>query len=246
MASHQGCDVNRVICGSIVNSMPPSKLPQKLITIDGGAHCGKSTAARLVSTRLGWPWVSTGLFYRAAALVALREGISPEKGSTLARRLKAGAFEVQPAESGVRILIQGQDVTRELENPEIDRLTPLFSRLPPVRAALMGLQRAAFDKRRGLIAEGRDIGTVVFPKAPLKIFLTVAPEKAAERMSAKKGMPFAAALAAVIVRDAADRSRTASPTMPAKDALIFDTSHLDPDTVADVVFELARSRGLVG
>lgn len=217
----------------------------KLITIDGGAHCGKSTAARLLSARLGWPWVSTGLFYRAAAFVAHHEGISPTQGAKLAVRLKAKGFTVHTAESGVRIHVGGRDVTQELENPEIDKLTPQFSRLQPVRAALMGLQRQFFNRDRGLIAEGRDIGTVVFPKAPLKVFLTVAPEKAAERMSAKKGMPFAAALAAVIVRDAADRNRSASPTKPAKDAILFDTSHLDPDTVADVLVELAKSRGLM-
>lgn len=218
----------------------------KLITIDGGAHCGKSTAARLLSQRLGWPWVSTGLFYRAAAFVAHTQSLTPKQGALLARRLRAGAFTVKAVESGIRIRVDGRDVTGELESPEIDRLTPLFSKLPAVRSALMGLQRTAFDRQRGLIAEGRDIGTVVFPKAPLKVFMTVAPEKAAERMSAKKGMPFAAALAAVIVRDAADRARTASPTKPAKDAVSFDTSHLDAETVADVLLELAKARGLVG
>lgn len=218
--------------------------PKKLITIDGGAHCGKSTAARLVSTRLGWPWASTGLLYRAAACVARAEKLTPEDHRKLAARLKSGAFCVEPTQSGVRILMKDRDVTHELEEPEIDRLTPQFSRLPVIRAALLGLQRKLFSPAKGLIAEGRDCGTVVFPKAPLKVFLTVAPEKAAERMSAKKNMPFAAALAAVIVRDAADRNRKKSPTKPADDALIFDTSHLDPDTVADVLFELVKSRGL--
>lgn len=212
----------------------------KLITIDGGAHCGKSTAARLLSARLGWPWVSTGLFYRAAALVARNAKLTPADAPALAALLAAGAFQVEPDASGVRIRVNGSDVTGQLEDPEIDVLTPQFSRLAPVREALMGLQRNFFQPDRGLIAEGRDIGTVVFPAAPLKIFLTVAPEKAAERMSAKKNMGFAAALAAVLMRDAADRSRTNSPTRPAEDALIFDTSHLDAETVADVLHELAK------
>lgn len=219
-------------------------VPKKLITIDGGAHCGKSTAARLLSARLGWPWASTGLFYRAAACVARAERITPEQPRKLATRLKSGAFRVEPTQSGIRILMNGTDITHELEEPEIDRLTPQFSRLPAIRAALLGLQRKLFVRDQGLIAEGRDCGTVVFPSAPLKVFLTVDPEKAAERMSAKKNMPFAAALAAVIVRDAADRSRKKSPTKPADDALVFDTSHLDPDTVADVLFELVKTRGL--
>lgn len=214
----------------------------KLITIDGGAHCGKSTAARLLSARLGWPWVSTGLFYRAAAFVARAEGLQPENAHALAKLLKAGAFSVEPDRSGVRIMVEGRNVTGQLEEPVIDSLTPQFSRLAPIRAALLGLQRKFFDRERGLIAEGRDCGTVVFPRAPLKIFLTVAPEKAAERMSAKKNMPFAAALAAVILRDAADRNRPKSPTRPAKQAVIFDTSHLDPDTVADVLRELVKAQ----
>ncbi|MEI6340780.1 MAG: (d)CMP kinase [Verrucomicrobiota bacterium] len=221
---------------------------ERVITIDGGAATGKSTAMVRLSQHLGWRGISTGHVYRAATMLAMAEGVGPaDAAEKLAARLRAGAldYDVSAQAYGLR----GPDGTMrlldvaELTSPEVSALTPQYSRVPEVRAALLEFQRGMFSEP-GLVADGRDCGTVVFPRAALKVWLEVDPVEAARRLERGLGMTFAAAYADVLERNLADRSRS-NPMRPADDALVMDTTRLTPDEVLRVLVELGRRRGLV-
>ena len=219
---------------------------EQVIAIDGGAATGKSTAMVRLSRHLGWRGISTGHVYRAATMLAMAEGIGPaDAAGRLAERLRAGALDydvdaqaygIRDASGGLRLL-----AVEALTSPEVSALTPQYSRVPEVRAALLDFQRGLFAEP-GLVADGRDCGTVVFPNARLKVWLEVDPVEAARRLERGLGMTFAAAYADVLERNLADRNRP-NPMRPAEDALVMDTTRLTPDEVLRVLVELARRRG---
>ena len=220
---------------------------ERVITIDGGAATGKSTAMLRLSRMLGWRGVSTGHVYRAATVLALMEGIRPEAAATaLSARLRAGGLEYDMAAQAYAIRLSSGVVvldTVRLTTPEVSAATPQYSRIAEVRAALLDFQRGLFAEP-GLVADGRDCGTVVFPNARLKVWLEVDPVEAARRLERGLGMTFAAAYADVLERNLADRNRP-NPMRPAEDALVMDTTRLTPDEVLRVLVELARRRGFV-
>ena len=219
---------------------------ERVITIDGGAATGKSTAMVRLARHLGWRGISTGHVYRAATMLAMAEDIPPhEAAARLAARLRDGAlgydtevmaYGLRRAEGALRVL----DVAA-LTSPEVSARTPQYSRVPEVRAALLDFQRGLYAEP-GLVADGRDCGTVVFPDARLKVWLEVDPVEAARRLERGLGVPFAAAYADVLERNLADRNRP-NPMRPAEDALVIDTTRLTPDEVLRVLVELARRRG---
>jgi cytidylate kinase len=200
----------------------------RVIAIDGPAGSGKSTVAREVARRLGLDWLDTGAMYRAVALAALRRGIDPADAEAVARLAASVAIEV-----GERVHLDGEDVTAAIRGPEVDRAVSVVAANPAVRAEMVRRQRAWAAARGGGVVEGRDIGSVVFPDAALKVYLTASGEERARRRAAQLGGRDAGEVAADIARrDRLDAGRAASPLTVPPDAVVIDTTDR---TVADVV-----------
>ncbi len=222
-----------------------------VVAIDGPAGAGKSTVARMLAGRLGVPYIDTGAMYRAVGVLAMREGMSPPFGEAERRRLEALArehrIELEPGPDGVRVRVDGEDVSETIRSPEAAAMASAVSAVPGVRRALVPLQRAMAAAHGGVL-EGRDIGTVVFPDADLKVFLTAAPEvRARRRLADLQGRGVETTLEAVLAeqeeRDLRDTTREDSPLMVAPGALVIDSSELEPGAVVDrIVAHLGRFR----
>jgi len=220
-----------------------------IVAIDGPAGAGKSTVARELARRLGFTIVDTGAIYRAVALAAQRAGIGGEDDAALARLLDAGlGISFAPAGEGQRVLLHGEDVTEAIRTPGISRGASVVSARPVVRQKLLGLQRQlGRSASRGAVLEGRDIGTVVFPDADVKFFLTANDEARAARRHAEladKGLPVPLdeVLADQRRRDKDDSERAIAPLKPAPDAVVVDTTGMDLGEVVERCFRLARER----
>lgn len=209
-----------------------------IVVIDGPAGAGKSTVARAVAGRLGLPFLDTGAIYRAITLAMIRAGIPPSESDELREKLSRLSLSLR----GGRVLLSGEDVTDAIRTPEIDREVSPYSALPLVRRSLLDIQKAqACD---GVVAEGRDMGTVVFPDADLKVFLTATPEERAKRRyreRAARGEPadYDEILEAVNRRDRIDSTRETAPLKPAPDAIIFDTTGIAFEEVVNKILEYA-------
>lgn len=219
-----------------------------VITIDGPAGAGKSTVAQKLATRLGLMYVDSGATYRALALKVLESGIDPLDEATVVKLI--GATDVQVTSDGApRVRVDGDDVTARLRTPEVTLAAAQVSRLPEVRTKLIEIQRA-FARGRGVVMEGRDIGTVVFPHAPLKIFLKAdVAERARRRLKqdSRDGRDATLEKTAYEIgrRDQLDAERKISPLVPAEDAVQIDSTDLQADQVVEQIISLARGRGLL-
>jgi cytidylate kinase len=221
-----------------------------VVAIDGPAGAGKSTAARLLAERLGYALLDTGAIYRTLALLSRREGIAWEDGPGVAR-LAVDLDIAFALHDGVnRVRLRGVDITAEIRTPEISDGASRVSALPEVRAALLDLQRR-LGAKGGVVVEGRDIGTVVFPDAGAKFFLTASVEERARRRVSElqaAGRPVDAqqTLDELRARDHRDATRAVAPLRKADDAIEIDSSLLSADAVVDrmaeVVWEHARDR----
>ncbi|MDR1915817.1 MAG: (d)CMP kinase [Synergistaceae bacterium] len=213
-----------------------------IIVIDGPAGAGKSTAAREVARRMCLPFLDTGAIYRAITLIMTRDRIPAIDSSELRERLRGFCVSF----SDRRVLVGGEDVTEAIRSPEIDSAVSPYSALPAVRESLLEIQRS--QASRGLVAEGRDMGTVVFPNADVKIFLTASPEVRAtrrylERASRGETVSYDDILAMVNQRDEIDSQRAVAPLKPAEDAVIFDTTCCDFEQVVNrILDECLRKR----
>ena len=210
-----------------------------VIAIDGPAGAGKSTVARGVAGALGLTYLDSGAMYRCVALAALREGLDPDDGATLgelARGLDIGF------DSGA-VRLDGADVSEEIRAAEVGEAASRVATHPQVRAAMVERQRALIS-RGGYVAEGRDIGTVVSPDAPLKVFLTASDDERARRRSAQSGEPIERVIVEQRRRDARDIEREHGALRPADDAVELDTSDLSVSEVVERVVALARERGV--
>ena len=216
-----------------------------IIAIDGPAGAGKSTVARRVADSLGFVLLDTGALYRAVALAAQRGRVSvsdPARSGALAEDLARRGAIVLEAD---RVLLDGEDVSRAIRTPEIGMDASTVSAHPAVRKALLDMQRKA-GEGGGIVAEGRDIGTVVFPNADYKFFLTASPEVRARRrheelVAKGRAVTMEETLAEVKRRDAQDEGRAVAPLKPAADAVMLDSSTMPIDDV--VVAVLSRVRG---
>jgi len=218
-----------------------------IVAVDGPAGAGKSTVARLCAERLGFALVDTGALYRAVALRARRAGLDWTDEPAVAALAASLRIEFR-LENGVNhILIDGEDATDAIRSPEMSRGASMVSARPAVRAALLELQRRlARAEPRGAVLEGRDIGTVVFPDAPVKVFLTASPEERARRRHEElhaKGsdVSFESVLADQIARDRDDSTRAVAPLRPADDALILDSTGFGIDAVVGRIVEAVRT-----
>ena len=218
-----------------------------VITIDGPAGAGKSTVAQKLASRLGLMYVDSGATYRAVALKVLESGIDPQDAPAVASLIGATSVEVTD-DHAPHVLVDGDDVTARLRTPEVTLAAAQVSRLPEVRTKLIEIQRS-FARDRGVVMEGRDIGTVVFPQAQLKIFLKADPEERARRrlkQDSHDGREATLEKTAYEIgrRDQLDAERKISPLMPAPDAVEIDSTSLLADQVVDQILALARERDL--
>ena len=219
---------------------------QKVITIDGPAGAGKSTLARELAKRLTWIYLDTGALYRAMALTAIRKGVDCDDQAACENMASDLNITARPEPQGTAILVDGEDVTELLRSPEVSRQASVISAWPGVRKALLGIQRSLGD-RGEVVAEGRDMGTVVFPHAGLKLFLHASPEARAKRRYqelAAKGetVTLDEVLRDIVARDQADCSRAVSPLVAAPDAVTIDSTNLDVDAVLKVMVNAFRNR----
>jgi cytidylate kinase len=211
-----------------------------VIAIDGPAGAGKSTVARAVAAELGFTYLDSGAMYRSVALAAHEAGADVDDAAALGPL----AADLPIGFDGRRVLLGGRDVTEDIRRPEVTADASHVSVHPAVREALVARQReliAAGD----YVAEGRDIGTVVSPEAPLKVFLTASDEERARRRAAETGEDIETVLAAQRSRDARDTEREHGALRAAEDAVELDTTGLSLEEVVGRVVGLARDRGLV-
>jgi CMP/dCMP kinase len=202
----------------------------KVIAIDGPAGSGKSTVARGLARHLGLDYLDTGAMYRAITFAALRRGVDPGDSEPTAEI--ARTVDLQVSTEGV--WVDGVDATIEIRGPEVSRAVSLVAANPAVRAELVRRQREWATERGGGVLEGRDIGTVVFPDADLKVYLTARPDVRAERRAAEiTQLDYETVAADLARRDALDQGRTDSPLRQADDAIEIDTSELTVDQIID-------------
>lgn len=206
-----------------------------IIAIDGPAGVGKSTVAKLLAARLGFLYLDTGALYRAVAWKVLKEGISPIDQERVKALLRTTSLELEFHNGTMQVLIDGRDVSGELRTPEISTAASQVSAIPAVREWLLPIQRQV-GERGSVVAEGRDIGTTIFPAATLKFFLDADARVRAERRHRELvAAGYTGAIEAIYRditgRDTQDRTRSIAPLIPAADARSIDTSNLDVEEV---------------
>jgi cytidylate kinase len=211
-----------------------------VIAIDGPAGAGKSTVARGVAAEIGFTYLDSGAMYRCVALAALRGEVDLDDGDALGALAEGLVIDFD----GRRVLLDGDDVSEEVRAAQVSAAASRVSVHPRVREAMVARQRQLIAAGN-YVAEGRDIGTVVSPDAPLKVFLTASDEERAQRRAAETGEDFQAVLVAQRQRDARDTEREHGALRAAEDAVEFDTSSLDIEEVVARIVSMAREKGLV-
>ena len=221
-----------------------------IIAIDGPSGAGKSTVSKEVANKLGFACLDTGAMYRSIAWQALESGIALDDADTLAEVARTCKIEfiIEPGDAQAKaVLIDGVDVTSEIRTAQIDKAVSPVSAVPAVREALVEQQRR-IGSEGNYVVEGRDIGTVVFPQAEVKIFLTASDEERARRrvlQNEQRGVgstDFEEVLADIIRRDEYDSSRDASPLRPAEDSYLLDSTNLTIEQVVDEICAKAREK----
>lgn len=212
-----------------------------VITIDGPAASGKSTLSRELAKRLNCPWVSTGAFYRGLAYVAIQLQVDFKDVESLSKLAVSKDWSVQMTVETTQVLFRGANVTAQISAEDVGSYASQISHYPTVRAALLQGQRAC-QGSRGLIAEGRDCGTVVFPQAEVKVYLTANSEDRARRRALEQGFSAEEVHAAQKQRDQQDSTRKAAPLQVPTGAFVLDTTHMSLNEVIDQVEQHVRQQ----
>lgn len=221
-------------------SRPRTKI---VIAIDGPAGSGKSTLAALLARKYGYTNIETGAMYRALALKALQGG-TPDESNALAALARESRIELVPQQDGNHVFLDGVDVTTRIRQQDVTEAASRVSVHPPVREWMVERQRE-IGAAGGVVMEGRDIGTKVFPDAEVKIFLDAAPEVRGSRrflQDADATAKEAAVLAELRARDERDRTRSSSPLVPASDAVIIDSTHMTLEQVVERAVEIVEEQ----
>ena len=221
-----------------------------VVCVDGPSGAGKGTLAQSLAEALGWNLLDSGALYRVVGLACLSAGVPLDQAQRVAVVARSLDVTFQPSAEGVSVWLSGQNVTREIRSEEGGISASTVAALPEVREALL-LRQRELARLPGLVADGRDMGTVVFPSAELKIFLTASAEARAERryhqlQGRGESVSLPRLLAAIRERDARDESRSASPLVPADDAIVLDSTALSASEVLSRVCELANAREIMG
>ena len=222
---------------------PMSKL---IIAIDGPVGSGKSTVARRVAEMLGYTHLDSGAMYRGVALRALRDGVPLDSPAKLAALAEAVRIDLVQRDGNLRVILDGEDITDLIRTPEVSHAASVVAVVPGVRHPMVAEQRRA-GAPGGVVMEGRDIGTVVFPHADLKIFLDASPEVRAERRQRElrekgEALEVEKVLADVHERDRRDREREMSPLVRAADAVVLDNTAMDAEETARVIVLCAQEK----
>lgn len=214
-----------------------------VIAIDGPSGAGKGTVARAVAAELGYRHVDSGAMYRAVGWKAVRDGVPLDHEAEVAQLARTSTIAI----TDTAVTIDGDDVTRAIRTPDIDRAAASVARLPRVREVLVARQRELRSTGVGIVMEGRDIGTVVFPDADVKVYLDASPDERARRRAsdpAHSNVPSKVADVATLLteRDRIDSTRTVSPLYAAADAIVIDTTAKSVDEVVQAVLAIVRAR----
>lgn len=209
-----------------------------VVAIDGPAGAGKSTVGRAVAARLGLEYLDTGAMYRAVTFAALRRGLDPADEADIAELSETLSLDVATGPSGTTVLVDGVDATIEIRGREVTSAVSAVAANSRVRAELVRRQRRWVAEHGGGVVEGRDIGSVVFPDATLKLFVTASPRVRAERRVAEIGGDVAEVEASIIARDRTDSTRSDSPLAETSDSVLVDTSEMGIDEVVERILGL--------
>jgi cytidylate kinase len=205
-----------------------------IIAIDGPSGSGKSTLGRMLARELNVLYIDTGSMYRAVALATIEAGIDPHDGQAVVALATRSDIDLEGDPDSLKVLLNGHDVTERIRSEDVTTMSSVVSTIPGVRRAMVARQREL--AQRGAVLNGRDIGTVVFPEADVKFFLTAAPEERAERRfkedrAANHGVSFEETMADMVERDRRDSTRADSPLKVADDAIVIDSSGLSIEDV---------------
>ncbi len=212
----------------------------QVVTIDGPAASGKTSVSRELAHRLGWSWVSTGAFYRGLGFAALSTGTVLDDENSLAKLATSEQWRVDMTSDKTRVFLGNKDVTEQILQEHVGSIASKISHFPKVREALLVAQRDCAHKSKGLVAEGRDCGTVVFPEALVKFYLTARQEDRAERRAKDLGLSVEETVKAQVQRDQQDSSRKAAPMKVPENAMVVDTTELNFQQVVDLVEQHVR------
>lgn len=212
-----------------------------VITIDGPSASGKSSVSRALAAKLGWKWVSTGAFYRGLAYVAMKENLTPSDVEELIDLTRSDIWEVRMEDDQTRVFYKNKDVTMQILAEENAQRASQVSQIAPVRAALLQNQRDCALNVKGLVAEGRDCGTVVFPNALLKVYLTASQEERAARRAKEQGLSVEVTQDQQIKRDKQDSSRAAAPLQIPENAKVVDSNGMELSEVVNLIHSYVKS-----
>lgn len=212
----------------------------RVVTIDGPAASGKTSVSRELAKRLGWSWVSTGAFYRGLAFCAHALNLDLDDEQGLAAFSISDRWRVEMTDSNTLVFLDEVDVTEQIGQEVVGGIASKISHFPAVRQSLLVPQRACAKRTDGLVAEGRDCGTVVFPEAEVKIYLTAKQENRAERRAKELGLSTEETVQAQAQRDKQDSTRKAAPLSVPQNALVVDTTELNFEQVVSLIEDFVK------
>ena len=218
-----------------------------IIAIDGPSGAGKSTLGRLIARELNLLYIDTGAMYRAAALAVIESGVSTTDSAAVAEVVTRADINLEGDPDSLQVMLNGQDVSRKIRTEEVSHSASVISTIPEVRRVLVNRQRELGKRAGGVVLDGRDIGTIVFPQAELKFFLTAAPEQRAQRRYdedrlKERDASFEETLAEINTRDRRDSMREDSPLSIADDAIVIDSTECSIDEVFEQIMKAIKEK----